>query len=146
MKYNSSGYRGKVRELENNLLPLITECDPDAECIGTFADSGKNALSVKEENGFTSIYCGSKYVNNRVVRAIAKFAGCHVYSDTDDVLYANKNYITFHAAEGGEKVIKLQAPATVTEVYENKVYAENSDEIRFNIKRTETKMFRVKYQ
>ena len=146
MKYNSSGYRGKVRELENNLLPLITECDPDAECIGTFADSGKNALSVKEEDGFTSIYCGSKYVNNRVVRAIAKFAGCHVYSDTDDVLYANKNYITFHAAEGGEKVIKLQAPATVTEVYENKVYAENSDEIRFNIKRTETKMFRVKYQ
>ena len=145
MKFNSSGYRGKVREIENNLLPLITECDPDAECVATFADSGKNAMSVKECDGFTSIYCGSKYVNNEVVRALATFAGCHIYCDTNDVLYANKSYITFHASSRGEKVIHLPAPARAVELYEGVEYCTNSKEIRFTVKRGQTKMFRLFY-
>ncbi len=32
---------------------------------------------------------------------------------------------------------------TATEVYEGKVYAEKSSELRFNIKSGETKMFRI---
>lgn len=146
MRYNSSGYRAKVREIDNNLLPLITENDDGAESVAYFLDSGKNALSVKDLGDFTSVYCGSKYVNNEVVRAVAAFAGCHIYCDTNDVLYANKNYITFHASSGGEKLIRLPKKATVTELYEGKAYAECSDEIRFKIKRGETKMFRVIYE
>ncbi len=146
MRPNSSGYRGRVREIENNLLPLITECDENAECVAIFADSRKNALSVKEVDGFTSIYCGSKYVNNEVIRAIAAFAGCHIYSNTNDVLYANKNYITFHASSGGEKVIRLPKRARVLEVYENVEYTSSSYEICFSIKRGQTKMFRLFYE
>ena len=145
MRYNSSGYRGKVREIENNLLPLITVCDGEAETVGYFADSGKPALSVKDTGDFTSVYCGSKYVSCDVVRAVAAFAGCHIWSETSDVFYANRNYVTFHAASGGEKVIRLPRIGTASEVYEGKVYAEHSREIRFSIKRGETKMFRIAY-
>ncbi len=143
MRFNSSGYRAKVREIENNVLPLITENDPLAECIGRFADSEKNALSVKECDGYTAIYYGAKHLNSVVVRAIASFAGCHIYCDTDDVLYANRNYITIHASSGGEKVIHLPKPMRAVEVYENVCYADGSSEIRFSIKRGQTKMFRL---
>ena len=143
MRFNSSGYRAKVREIENNLLPLITECDPDAECVGRFADSEKNALSVKECDGYTSIYYGAKHLNSCVVRAIASFAQCHIYCYSDDVLYANRNYITFHASSGGEKVICLPENMRVVEVYEGICYGECTKEIRFSIKRGETKMFRI---
>jgi hypothetical protein len=146
MRYNSSGYHGKVREIENNILPLITENDPEAERVARFLDSGKAAISVKDLGDYTSVYCGSKYVNNEVVRSIAAFAGCHIYCDTNDVLYANKNYITFHASRGGEKIIKLPRKATVAEVYDGETYAESSSEIRFKIKRGETKMFRIIYE
>ena len=146
MRFNSSGYRGKVREIENNLLPLITECDPDAECAAFFADSRKSALSIKECDGYTSIYCGSKYVNNEVVRSIAAFAGCHIYCHTNDVLYANKNYLTFHASSGGDKVIYLPANARAVEVYEGVEYCTGASEIRFSIKRGQTKMFRLFYE
>ena len=143
MQFNSSGYRGKVREIENNLLPLITEDDPEAETVARFADSGKPALSVKDLGDFVSIYCGSKYVNNEVVRAVAAFAGCHIWCDTNDVLYANRSYVVLHAASGGEKVIHLPRPMTATEVYQNKVYAEGASEIRFRLRRGETRMFRL---
>ena len=146
MRFNSSGYRGKVRELESNLLPLITACDRAAETVGVFADSGKPALSVKDTGEFTSVYCGSKYVNCDVVRAVAAFAGCHIWCETSDVFYANRNYVTIHAASGGEKVIHLPRRGTATEVYEGKVYAEHASEIAFKMKRGETKMFRVVYE
>lgn len=142
MQFNGSGYIGKVREIQSNILPLIYEDDPNSETVAYFADSRKSALSVKDNGSYTSIYCGSKYVNSDVVRAVAAFAGCHIYCDTNDVLYVNKNYITFHAASGGEKVIKLPAEASAFEVYEKKHYSKNSKEIRFNIKRGQTLMFK----
>ena len=77
------------------------------------------------------------------MRAVAVFAGCHIYCDTNDVLYANKNYITIHAASGGEKLIKLPSAKSALEVYENKYYSENSQEIKFSLKKGETKMFRL---
>ena len=142
MRYNISAHIGKVREIENKIFPLITESDPTAQTVGFFADTGKPALSVKDMGDYVSVYCGSKHINNVLTRAIARFAGCHIYCDSDDVIYVNKNYITFHAASGGEKLIRLPKAATVTELFENKVYAADSDEIRFCIKRGETKMFR----
>ncbi len=143
MMHNASGYIGRVRETRDMLLPLLYADDPDAETIAYFADSGMPALSVKDVGAFTSIYCGAKYVSAEVVRSIAAFAGCHIFCDTDDVLYANPNFITFHAATGGEKVIRLPERADVFELYENKLYAKGEMEIRFSIKRGETKMFRV---
>ncbi len=143
MRFNVSTYIGKTREMRDMLVPLLYSDDSEAETIAVFADSKKPAMAVKDCGEFTSIYCGAKFVNAQVVRAIAKFAGCHIYCDTGDVLYANKNYITFHAASGGEKLIKLSQNASAWEVYEEKYYSQNSDEIRFNIRRGETLMFKL---
>ena len=67
----------------------------------------------------------------------------HIYSETDDTIYVGRNYITFHAAKAGKKHIKLPKSSTVTEVYENKVYAKNAAEFTFDTYFGETKMFRI---
>ena len=77
------------------------------------------------------------------MRNIAKGAGCHIYSDSDDVLWANRNYITFHASSEGTKTIKLPEKCKAVEVYESECCCEDSDEIVFDIKTGETKMFRI---
>ena len=82
-------------------------------------------------------------INPTALREMMTVHDIHCYCDTNDVLYANKNYITFHASHGGEKIIKLPRKATVAEVYDGETYAESSSEIRFKIKRGETKMFRL---
>lgn len=48
--------------------------------------------------------------NDRTVCQCDQFgrsAGCHIYTDSDDVLYAGKNFICIHASTDGEKKIKL---------------------------------------
>lgn len=145
MVYNSSSYFGKRRELTPVLFPLLAANDPDAEVLGVFLDSEKDAIVRKAQDGFTSIYAGTKNLTFDVVRAIARGAGCHIYSDSGDVLYTSRSFITHHASRGGEKVICLPRSARVTEVYEDACYGENVKEIRFRSRKGETKTFRIEY-
>ena len=66
------------------------------------------------------------------------------YTENNDVLYANNNYVVVHAARSGDKVIKLPKQASAYEVYEEQYYSENSAEIRCTMYKGETKMFELK--
>ena len=116
----------------------------DGECIAHFLDNGSCALNLKWTDGFTSIYCGTKYLSADVVKEIARFAGCHIYIDTEDVLYANRDYITLHASSSGRKVIRLPRKASAYELYEEKYYSKNSDVIDLDALKGETYMFELK--
>ena len=128
---------------ESYLYPLFHSADPEAKNLAYFANSPFPAISLKECEGYTSIFYGAKLIDRSVLRAIARFAGAHVYSADEDVLFVGKNYITHHAASGGLKTLSLPYPAKVTEVYEGKTYAECAKEFSFDSYFGETKMFRI---
>ena len=142
MWLNVSSYMNDIKKSKVHLYPgLFAE---DGEAIAHFLDSKKPSLSIKEMDGFTSIYCGSKFLSADVIKEIARFAGCHIYSDTDDVIYVNKDYVTIHAAKSGTKTIHLPKKASAFELYEEKYYSENSDSIICEMLKGETKMFELK--
>ena len=101
-------------------------------------------LTLKEQDGFTSIYCGTKYLSCDVIKEIARFAGCHIYSETEDVFYANRNYITIHASEGGLKTIKLPGKYDIYDVYDEKFAVKESEEIQIEMYKGETRMFEIR--
>jgi len=140
---NASGDYTRIKTSRVHMYPEFYAEDKNAKTCAYILENGHPALSVKECDGFTSVYCASKYLSSDIVRNIARFAGCHIYTDSDDVLYANKYYVAIHATKSGTKTIKLPQKCKVTEVYENKVYCENSDIIEFNLNRGETKMFEI---
>lgn len=115
----------------------------DGEILGKFCETKKPALAIKRADGFTSVYCGTKVVRADVIRSIARYAGCHIWSDSDDVLFENKNYVTIHASSAGKKTIRLPKKCTPYELYERKNYGENTDTIECDMYFGETKMFRV---
>lgn len=123
---------------------MIYSEDPDAIVAAHFCGNGLPAVTVKECDGFTSILCGSKYINAAFLKEAARLAGCHIYEEAENVLYANKNYVTVHASATGEIVIRLPKKATVFEVYEKKEYGRDTDEIVLDMKLGETKMFELK--
>ncbi|MBR5309177.1 MAG: hypothetical protein IKU43_10415 [Clostridia bacterium] len=127
----------------SSLYPVFYTEDKDADVAASFMTSGKPAFTVKKCDGFTSIFYGAKHIAAETMRNIAKGAGCHIYSDSGDVLFANRNYITFHASTSGKKTIKLPENSSAFEVYEKKYYCENSNEIIFDTVVGETKMFRI---
>ena len=55
------------------------------------------------------------------LRALCNYAGVHLYSDTDDELFANTSYVMLHTRKGGDKVIRLpKGKYNVTELYTGK--------------------------
>lgn len=128
------------------LYPVIYSDDPDATVAAHFCGNGLPAVTVKECDGFTSILCGTKYMNAAFLKEAARFAGCHIYEEEEHVLYANKNYITIHASKTGKITLKLpNKVASVYEVYERKEYGCDTDRIVLDMKLGETKMFELKY-
>ena len=125
------------------LYPLLYTEDPDAQILGRFLDSGRPALSLKEQAGYQVIYCASKYLSCDVIKEIARFAGSHIYSETDDVLYANVNYITVHAASSGHKMIALPKKCKVTDAYDGTAYGNDTDMVELELLKGETKMLRL---
>ena len=132
-----------VSRWDTYLYPLFHSADPEAKNLAYFLTSGYPAVSIKECDGYTSILYGSKFLKSDIVRAVAKYAGVHVYLDSDDVLYANANYLTLHSSETGKKLLKFQNEVSLYEVYEEKLYADGVTELWVDTEIGDTKMFRV---
>jgi hypothetical protein len=141
---NASQFMNRIKTSAADLFPVIYPDDPDATVLAYFLDSKLPALAIKEQDGYTSIYCGSKHISCDMVKEFARYAGCHIYSETDDVVYANKNYVTVHAASSGVKTIHLPEKRDVVDVYDGTVAATNADTFCVDLRRGETRMFRLK--
>lgn len=140
---NASSYMSRIKTSEVNLYPLIYTDDEESKVLAYFLDSKKPALTLKEQEGYTSVYCGSKYLSCDVLKEIARYAKCHIYSETDDIIYANRYYVTIHASSSGKKIIKLPAQYDTYEVYEEKYYGKNTETIEVDLLKGETRMYRL---
>ncbi len=125
------------------LYPLLYPNDEKASVLAKYAQVDRSAVVVKEVDGFTSVYCGSKYISAEFVREVARFAGCHIYEEDGHVLYVNKNFLTVHASHTGTITLKFPKACSPFELYEEKYYGENVTEISFDLLKGETKMFQI---
>ena len=80
------------------LYPMLYAKDEGAKHLSYFLTSGFPAVSVKECDGYTSVYSATRYLSSEVVRAIARVAGVHLYLENDDVVYACDRFLTVHSS------------------------------------------------
>ncbi|MBQ7033226.1 MAG: hypothetical protein IJN25_06170 [Clostridia bacterium] len=123
------------------LCPLFYLEDDETGIFGKFCEGGRAAAAVKEFEGFTSVWCGAKYLQYDFIRAMALFAGCHIFSMDGDVIYEGSGYLTIHSTCGGHKTIALKKACSPYEVYEEKAYGEETDTIELDMDEGQTKMF-----
>lgn len=140
---NCSSYMNDVRKCKVDLYPGLYARDGDGESIAHFLDTGAPSITIKDNGDFTAVYYASKHISANIVRELSRMAGVHIYCDSDDVLYANNSYLTFHAATSGKKRITLPKTETLKEVYSGKVYAKNSSTCEFELLKGETLMFEI---
>lgn len=132
-----------VKNIETFAAPLFYADDPEAVTLAKFLTNGAPAVSYKQTENFRSVFCGSKILNADIVREIARFAGCHIWLESDDVLYVSRNFLCIHASETGEKKIRLRRKSSLRELYENKFYVQDSVELCLPMKKGETKTFAI---
>ena len=139
---NASSYVARVRSSKVFLTPNYTVNDGSAKSLGYFLDTGEPALSYKKQDGYTSVYCGSKYISADILREIARYAGCHIYEESGDVIYANRQYLTHHATSTADKTLRLPHKMLVSDAYTGESFGV-TDTVKFHAVKGETRMLRL---
>jgi len=121
--------------------PLFYIDDPEATILGTYIENGKPGFAVKRFDNWTSVYVGSVSVSSVILRALAKASEAHLYSETDDIIYANSHFLAIHTNKAGERLIRLRKKADVYEVFDECLIGRDIDHFRINIPKYKTKLF-----
>ncbi|MCQ2389132.1 MAG: hypothetical protein MJ138_05415 [Kiritimatiellae bacterium] len=117
--------------------------DPQATVLGRYCRDGRVAMALKETDGVKSVYCAAAVMRSDLLRSIAAWSGCHVFSDSDDVLYANENYVAVHANGDGKRTIRFKRKCSPWEVYERRFYAKDVTEITVDMRHGQTLTWQV---
>lgn len=131
---------------DNKIGPIVWVDDPEATTLGRLIfNNGRcePGFCVKDIGHFRSVYVGAPHVPSDVLRGIARYAGVHIYSEDDDVLYANRHYVALHTAKGGLKTIHLPEPADVRDAFTGKPVAEDVETFTVSVPSHSTQLFRL---
>lgn len=138
-----SNTRQTLFNRDSTLYPAFIPDDPDACVLARYCENMEPAVAIKQWEGFTSVFFGPKILHADILREIARYAGCHIYQDSGDVLYAGHGYITLHASSSGEKHLRFPVPCSPWEAYEEKYYGRNISELTVRMHRGQTLMFEI---
>ena len=108
--------------------PRFWSDDPQAQTLGNLAGIDKPGLVVKKQSGWTSVYSSAPILPAALIRNIARAAGCHIYSDAGDVVYANQNFLGIYAPAGGSRTVRLPEKSRVIDLLDNRVLADGVTE------------------
>ncbi len=140
LSYNSFGYlKGGLK-----VSPRFWGDDPTAIVLGHLMGIERPGLLVKEQPGWTSVYSSAPIVPAALLRRIASAAGCHIYSDADDVVYANKSFLVIYAPAAGARTIRLPRPARVIDLLQNRTLSTGVNEFTLNMSANEAKLLELK--
>lgn len=89
-------------------VPVLVPTDGSADVIARFREANYPAISSIKDGNFTSWFCSIPLYDKQFMQYIFKKAGCHIYSDSFDVIHAGNNMLAFHTKDGGKKTIVLK--------------------------------------
>jgi len=139
--------RGLAHDLTYGSSARIGPCfhvvDPDATVLGRrlmFQGRHEPAFVEKQFAAHRSIYSAVPLLPADLLRGIARHAGCHVYTDANDVVMVGRGLITYHTAAPGARVLRLPAAATVHDMFEGTCLTENATELTLTFAEPGTKV------
>jgi hypothetical protein len=111
------------------ISPRFFADDRRATVLGKLAGLDRPGLVVKRQSGWTSVYSSAPILPAELLRSIAREADCHIYSDANDVVYANKEFLCIYAPGGGKRTIRLPERRRVVDALENRVLSSRAKEL-----------------
>jgi hypothetical protein len=103
----------KISGSDKTICKLFYVSDTNATSLGTLPGKNEVTMAIKQMEGWNSVYAITPILGPAVYKALARFAGAHIYSETDDTFYACKSYITISCDKAGVKTIKFPSKVDV---------------------------------
>ena len=98
----------------------------------------KNGVAV-----ITSELPDASDINTQVLRDILISKNVHCYCTSDDVIYFGNGLLCIHAANAGQKTLKLMSACKITPLGDEKSTGFVSDTIKFTMEKYETRLFEI---
>ena len=109
------------------------------------SEAGRAAMKLCDEMGIPYLSASKDKLSfsNSEIRALYERADVHLYTDTDDVVYAGNGYVGLHSKAGGVKTLKLAKTMRVTPVFGTDGGERVTDYITFELSENESALFKL---
>lgn len=130
---------GKLEPWEPSYYVL----DEDAEVVGQYIETGLPSLVVKDHGEWRSVFIGERTLTPELVRAIAWWAGVHVWLSSNDVVHVRRPWVHIHASHSGRKTLFLPEGMSVYDLAEEQVISPKSGEYTLLLQEGESRVLLV---
>jgi hypothetical protein len=128
--------------------PVLFADDPDARTFGRLTSpqgvAGKVGLCTRQYPGWTSVYSAAPTLSPEVIRMIARLAGIHVWSESNDPIYVGPHFLGIHAPTAGKRSLSLPTPATVVDCFSGREVGRGVTRFDVDLGAAETAIYRIK--
>ncbi len=131
----TAGLADPVASIRDPIAPVFFADDPEARVLGDLMPVGKPGLAVREFDTWRSVYFAGPTMSAELFRRLTRYAGGHVYSESDDVFDANSRYIMLHASAPGPKTVHLPGIHDVRNVITGRVLARAASALTLHAER-----------
>lgn len=132
---------GSTYGTKKSIGPLLYPDDPDAQVLGILDGQGVPGLVLKKVDGVDAYYSAAPTLPSVVLRGLAARAGVHVYNNHDDVIYANKKFLSIHTLAAGVRNIRLPSQTDVYDVYRDALVAKDAVEFSVDLPAKHTSLY-----
>ena len=111
------------------------------EVLARFEDGGQPSILKRQTASATDIWIGSVMAPADLLRGVARRAGCHLFCDGDEIIYANRSILAIHTREAGERTFDLRRKADVVEVFSGEVLGRGVTRFKDKIDAYRTRLY-----
>lgn len=91
------------------IVPLFVVNDKQAEVLAELKETHQPLIARKQMKNFVSVFCAVPLNGTNTFREIFRKAGCHIYNEQNDFMYANSGLVMLHTKAGGKRSINLRS-------------------------------------
>jgi hypothetical protein len=112
---------GAPEPWEPSFYAITDGCD----AIGEYIDTGQPSLAMCDHRTWKAVFLGERRLTPEIIRALVRWAGGHIWLDTNDLVQARYPWVHVHARKGGMRRLQFPLPLSVYDPAENAVVAES---------------------
>lgn len=131
-----------------NVGPIFYTLDPGVRVLGKLLVhqhwvTGEEwpGFCIREASDWRSVFIAVPKIPVSILRNIARYAGVHIYSEDNDIVYANQYFLAIHSRKPGTKTIRLPGFTHVYDIMSETYVARDVNEFTVKIGKNETRLF-----
>ena len=120
--------------------PVLGIADPEVVPLG-YLYSGVPGLGMKEYPEWTSVFSAAPCIPPKILKAILKKAGVHLYTESEDVIYTNSSMLAYVSSSRGEKELTVKNSILLEDAITGEEIKMENSRCKIFMKRHEVRIF-----